>query len=332
MDSTESTVPDVTVVLPVYNGAEFVREAVASVQAQTLGSWELVVVDDGSTDASMRIVAETAGGDIRVVTLQQTNRGQSAARNAGVERARGRYLAFLDQDDRYAPDRLQRAIDFLDSRPDVGMVYMDVDLIDREGRVLVRNALSSGNPPIPPRPHPKTSLQQCLEADMFIVPGTATMRREVFAQAGGFDENLSGYEDDDLFLRVFQRARIDFIPDTGLSWRLFQESSSYSSRMDRSRLQYFRKLCSTFPDQPRLNLYWVQDVIAPRFCITYAAEIVRSRRLQDFDRVARLVSDFEELHPRPWWTGPLILVARFLPPALLRPLRNMTVVFRKWTR
>ncbi|HEU5321302.1 MAG TPA: glycosyltransferase family A protein, partial [Methylomirabilota bacterium] len=124
--------PAVSVVIPTFNCAPFVAEAVESVRAQTWADLEVVVVDDGSTDDTARVLEPyRQSGAIRY--LRQDNRGPSAARNAGIRAARGRYVAFLDADDTIPPSSIERRLRFLDAHPDVAVVFTDCYIRDRAG-------------------------------------------------------------------------------------------------------------------------------------------------------------------------------------------------------
>ena len=127
----------VTVVIPVYNGGRYLRESIDSVLAQTFHDYEIVCVDDGSTDDSPVLLQEY-GQRLRVV--RQENSGQSAARNVGVKLARGEYIAFLDQDDVWYPSKVQNQVAVLDAEPDVVLVHCNFDRIDERGRMLERGA------------------------------------------------------------------------------------------------------------------------------------------------------------------------------------------------
>ncbi len=293
--------PKISVILPVYNGEKYLAEAIDSVVAQTFSDWELVIVNDGSTDDSQRVIDRYAKTHSRLRTFYQDNSGQSSARNFGVQQSTADYVAFIDQDDRYWPTKLQKTISLLDRRPDYGMVYSDFDLIDVKGRVFTAAALTSGRPPFPPATHPKYSLLEFLRGDAFILPGAAVIRRELFLSIGGFDSRLSGYEDDDLFLRIFLRARMYFIQQALLQWRVYGSSYSYSARMDASRVIFFQKLVDTFSEVARENLYEdiVPNVIMPRICDTYVRAMVAAREMRDGDRLLRLHRNFAQVPNKP---------------------------------
>ena len=113
--AVQENAPLVSVIMPMYNSAKHVREAIESVQAQTIASWELCITDDCSTDGSADIVAKVAAEDPRVrLFRQESNQGAAAARNVSLENARGRFVAYLDADDLWAPEKLERQIEFME--------------------------------------------------------------------------------------------------------------------------------------------------------------------------------------------------------------------------
>jgi len=120
--------PIVSVVIPAYNAAAYVRQAIDSVLTQTYPDVEAVVVDDGSTDETGAIVDAIALGEPRVNVIHRSNEGRSTARNTGVEHARGEYLCFLDADDWILPDNIQRQIDVLSRLPGANLVYSEYHL------------------------------------------------------------------------------------------------------------------------------------------------------------------------------------------------------------
>ena len=163
MASNTMTTPRVSVVIPLYQTERYIREAVQSVLAQTFDDFELLVIDDGSSDRGPAIVRNFADTRIRLVTQQ--NRGLAGARNTGIRESIGAYIAFLDADDRWHPEKLARHVALLDARPDVGLTYCGSRLIDDEGKslglvqwpqrtntraedVLTRNPVGNGSAPV----------------------------------------------------------------------------------------------------------------------------------------------------------------------------------------
>lgn len=115
--SPNTDTPQITVVMPAYNAAAFLARAIQSVQVQTRGDWELIVVDDFSVDATLQIATEMAADDARIVVLHQPqNSGPAAARNRAIHAGQGRYVAFLDADDCWLPQKLERQIAFMEEK------------------------------------------------------------------------------------------------------------------------------------------------------------------------------------------------------------------------
>jgi glycosyltransferase involved in cell wall biosynthesis len=255
----------ITAVIPLYNGAEFIEGSLNSVLTQTLPPVKIVVVDDGSTDTGPDVVKLMARQHNNISLISKQNGGQSSARNLGVAQAQTPLIALLDQDDIWYPHHLEELIKpFRETRyPEIGWVYSNLDEIDRAGRMVTRCCLDQ----MPEIQHPKRSLVGCLTTDMFILPTASLINRRAFETAGGFDERLVGYEDDDLFLRMFRLGYDNvFINKALAQWRVFPDSASHSLSMGRSRMIYLRKLIDLFPPGDFRNLNYVRELIAPRFC------------------------------------------------------------------
>jgi GT2 family glycosyltransferase len=233
----------VSVIVPVYNASRangaYLVEALESIAAQDPLPHEVIVVDDGSTDGSSGIVegfiATHPQMEVRLVCKR--NGGQSSARNWGADLARGEWLAFLDQDDVWLASHLRTIAPYLTS--DVDLVYTDADMVDENGELIM--------PSIHARygfggRHPKACLDDVLYEDICVMPGVMTIRRSTFMHIGGFDERLSGCEDDDLFVRALLAGPVRYLPVPTLRWRMYAQSYGQSDRMIRSRLLYWRKL------------------------------------------------------------------------------------------
>ncbi|MGH7598337.1 MAG: glycosyltransferase [bacterium] len=189
-----------SVIIPTFNRAAFLREAIDSVLAQTEKDFELIVVDDGSTDHTRDLVAEY--GD-RIRYFFQPNAGASAARNLGIRHARGNFMAFLDSDDLWLPKKLARQMQWMAAHPDILLCYTDEIWIRRGVRVNQKMIHAKAGGQIYP-----LCLPRCI-----ISPSSVLMRRELFDAVGLFDEQLPVCEDYDLWLRVAARFEVGFIPE-----------------------------------------------------------------------------------------------------------------------
>lgn len=321
--------PLITAIIPLFNGAAFIEEAIASIVAQSLRLAEIIVVDDGSTDAGPEIVARLATTPpIRL--LRKPNGGQSSARNHGVAHAHGDLIAFLDQDDIWYPNHLAELVKphLAQHAGELGWSYSNLDEINREGGVICRGCLDALV-----TLHPKRSLLSCLARDMFILPSASLISRRAFESVGGFDERLSGYEDDDLFLRLFH-AGFDnaFLPDSLSKWRIYGTSSSYTPRMAVSRAIYAKLLIERFPNQPMTSRYYVRDAIAPRFFWGMAMELRKALLTGTKPQQATALADlaFISGHLRAGRRLPmqlLVLPALRVPPLARFIMRYRVVLF-----
>jgi glycosyltransferase involved in cell wall biosynthesis len=221
-------VPKISVVIPVYNGETYIRSALESVLDQTYSDFEVIVVDDGSTDRSREVIA---GLKRAVAYIYQENSGVAVARNHGFLHSRGQFIAFLDQDDRWYTNKLESQVAVLDQHPGIGITYSDVDMIDETGRVTdvqsLRNQASVSflrRFPEFPHPHP--------------FPSTVLMRREIFAGAGMFDPifKRNCHEDTELWFRIAKRnlGKFHFYPASLVQRRQhsLQGGSEWQSRED----------------------------------------------------------------------------------------------------
>ena len=184
--------PKVAVVIPCYNGRNFIREAIASVRAQTCQSFELLVVDDGSTDDSLAVIR---GADAKV--LEQQNAGVSSARNAGLKATTAPYVVFLDADDRLHPDALTAGLAELETDPSITMTFGANAIIDRDGHAIGRN----------PQPRARFGFWEVL-AGVTPGPSQCMFRRSSLEQAGGFNPRFHHGEDWELYLRLVQLGPI----------------------------------------------------------------------------------------------------------------------------
>ena len=200
--------PRVSVVMANYNYARYLRAAIDSVLGQTLADLELIVVDDGSTDDSRSII-ETYLGDPRMRFLPVDHLGQPRAKNAGIEQARAPLVAFLDADDIWRSDKLEKQTALFDRDPLLGVVYSRRCLIDEDGRDLPERHV---------RLHRGNVLAEMFQ-DNFVCFSSAVVRRLVFEHLGRFDPNLDLAIDFDFWLRVAGHYRFDFVDEPLVSYR-----------------------------------------------------------------------------------------------------------------
>jgi glycosyltransferase involved in cell wall biosynthesis len=200
--------------MPLYNGARWVEESIRSVLAQTLPPNEFIVVDDGSTDKGPEIVERLAAGHPLIRLMRKANGGQSAARNFAVRHSTSAFIALIDQDDRWFPNHLADLMWAVRDHkgPPLGWVYSDFDDVDEHGKLVRRGFVNHVT-------NPKRDLIRVLAEGMIIQPSATLISRAAIETVAGFDEQLCGYEDDDLFLRIF-RAGYDnlFVPYATSQW------------------------------------------------------------------------------------------------------------------
>jgi len=258
----------VSVIIPTYNRAAWVMEAVASVLAQTYRGFELVVVDDGSTDFTPRALA-SFGSAIQVLRREE-RRGVSAARNLGARTATGDWLAFLDSDDLWMPDKLARQVEYLLANPDL--------VICQTGETWIRNGVRVN----PPEACQKVagdiflpSLARCL-----VSPSAVMLHRRLFEETGGFDESLPAAEDYDLWLRISWRYPVGLVPDSLVIKRGgHADQLSRQWGLDRFRIRALRKLLEE-PGLPAEYRQAASDVLAEK-CRIYAQGCEKRGRLAE---------------------------------------------------
>lgn len=194
------SIPSVSVIIPTYNRCDFLREAVASVLAQTVPDFELLVVDDGSMDATRDVVLSF--DDPRIRYLFQTHLGVSAARNWGVASSRAELVAFLDSDDLWQPTKLEVQVSYMKEHPGISICQTE-EIWVRDGKRV--------NPCEKHEKHSGWIFRECVPL-CIVSPSAVMLRREAFYALGGFDEGLPACEDYDLWLRASLRYEIHTLP------------------------------------------------------------------------------------------------------------------------
>lgn len=211
--------PKVSIVIPVYNGEKYIKKTLSSVFNQSFKDFEVITIDDGSQDKTKKIL-KTYGKKIRYI--YQENKGTAAARNTGIKAAKGKYIAFLDQDDLWLPQKLAEQVKILDKKPKVGLVFCGSFLLN-EGRLIgffhsrlgITIAISA-----------KDIFNQLVEEN-FIPTLTVLLRKEAFDKLGLLKEDLVGTDDHEMWLRVAEYGyRFEAVRKNLAIYRIHPEAQS----------------------------------------------------------------------------------------------------------
>lgn len=205
----------ISVIIPTFNRADVLERAIKSVLCQTYKNFELIVVDDGSTDNTNRILERY---DKSIRHFSKLHGGVSSSRNFGLEKAEGSWVAFLDSDDYWLPEKLERQMEYLKKHPEILIVQTDEKWI-RNGKYVN-----------PMKKHQKYSgwiFPQCLPL-CIVSPSSVMVHQRVFNDVGVFDEELPVCEDYDLWLRIAVKYQIDLIPD-----KLIVKTGGHSDQLSR---------------------------------------------------------------------------------------------------
>ena len=237
--------PLISVIIATYNSARFIAQAIKSVLSQTYSRYEVIIIDDGSTDETKDALREFNGA---IRYLYQDNRGPSAARNAGIRLAQGEYICFLDADDLWESNKLELQLNFLEQHSDVGLVFSDEEEISAVGEphqsLLGRSKFYSDLVD----QQPLQDAFRKLLIENFILTSTVMARKACFAEAGLFDENLRVVEDRDLWLRIGAHFGIACLPRILGKKRAHEANISANSELTlRSRIQVWKKVRHRFP-------------------------------------------------------------------------------------
>jgi glycosyltransferase involved in cell wall biosynthesis len=232
--------PLVSVIMPVYNGADYIGRAIESVLTQDYRNFELIVIDDGSTDATGQVVQSS--NDERIRYFRQDNSGVSSARNSGIRRAAGRYIMPLDADDMMAPAFITKHLREFEEYPDADLVYCDVLLIDENGNPL--NVMKK--PEYKDRRH---LIRDLFRAGHPIVPFRLGIRRSVFEKIGFYDESLLVGEDYDMMRRFVKAGLKPHHLGEALHLRRVQPNSltrNYSAQKAKCHFEVVKRFSDTF--------------------------------------------------------------------------------------
>ena len=206
----------VSIILPVYNGEKFVKHSIDSVFKQTNDQWQLIVVNDGSTDSTAEIVKEF--DDPRIIYIYQENLGLSAARNSGIRNSRAEIIALLDSDDLWEPEFLEKMMGLIERHPDAAAVYCGFQYIDAKGQYM-------GVPSYKVVP-PETVYKKLICGGNWLAPCAVVFRRRLAQEVGLFDESLMAVEDADLWIRLSALHHFIGLPEVLVKYRRHDSNMS----------------------------------------------------------------------------------------------------------
>ena len=205
--------PKVSIIIPTYNQAEYLKEAIESVLNQTYKNIEIIIVDDGSTDNTLEVVASF---DNKIVYIQQRNKGASSARNTGIKEASGEYVAFLDSDDMWIKNKLEKQIEFIKNDPEIGLLGTGCYEMINMGKMIYKKIFPAKN--------------EILQKDLIkynpFIQSSVIVEKDVFNDIDLYDEKFKESEDYDLWLRIAQKYKVANLPEALVTKRYYEKGLS----------------------------------------------------------------------------------------------------------
>jgi glycosyltransferase involved in cell wall biosynthesis len=202
--------PKISVIMPVYNCAEYLKEALASLLVQTFEDFEIIAINDGSTDNSLSILEKFAKIDKRIRVISQENSGIVTVLNRGIEESKGEYIARMDADDVSFPDRFSSQVEVFTSHPDTSLVYGNFEVIDEQGQFLYRELV----PPL------NEDVQNALFVRNPIAHGSVMFRKSIIDTVGYYSDDYGPTEDLELWMRVSERGTMRGTGTPLYRWRI----------------------------------------------------------------------------------------------------------------
>jgi len=315
-------VPRVSIIVATYNQAGFIKESLESAFQQSFKDFEIVVVDDGSTDDTESVLEPYRD---RIRYFYQTNSGPASAHNLGIENSFGQLVAFLNSDDLWLPHKLEIQVRYLDQHPEVGLVHGDYVRIDAEGR-QIGSSIHTRRPP------------SLTFADLIrhntIGMSTVVVRKKWLEKVSGLDPGSNPTEDFDLWLRLAQAGcRFAYVPSVVGKWRRHSASISASRiRVHQAHIRILRKLeglCDARSAEGRRTLRMIRKKVLREkriLCMEQCREAERA----EARRLALEIIRERTVDPRSWF----VLGTVLLPPGavgILAPLRQrIGKTIRRW--
>jgi len=253
-DQYPTMTPLITVMMAVFNAADFLDSAIKSIRTQSCSDFEFLIVDDGSTDTSSQIIKRNAEEDPRIIAHQLNHSGPAHARNLALGQARGQYVAQMDADDISTPNRFETQIEYLDAHKELAIVGSQVEFIDQYGKVIDRTL---------PLASKETLNDQLRNGTGFLCHSSAMFRRSALKRSGGYRAPFAPAEDHDLYLRIADFAELANVNSYLVKYRLHMRSLSFTRTMQQGlsmatavEIAHLRRQGLAEPPLPEVSITW----------------------------------------------------------------------------
>lgn len=293
--------PEISVVIPAYNAADLLPDAIDSVLAQTYRDFEIIVVDDGSTDSTPQVMKRYTSN---VRYIRKENGGSASARNRGIQAAEGEYIALLDSDDLWLPEKLELQMEQFRSNPNLAWSYTDWYVSEVEtGRRTNRGSQTEV--------HPDGDVLCALLGRLFIPPSSEVIRRDVFDEVGYYDESdlhLTG-EDWEFTLRVAARYPVGYVGHPLVEWRRHKRNKTKNMDLDSALKSHCAIIEKTFRRNPGLPDRIYKEALADRYTSFGRMWLNREERSRARELFKQAIIH-EPTHWRAWVYGGATLLSR----------------------
>lgn len=313
--------PTISVIVPAYNAERTILETIASVQQQTFSDFELIVINDGSTDRTLELLNTIK--DPRLKIFSYPNGGVPVARNRGISHATGDFIAFLDADDLWTPDKLELQLAALQQHPDAGVVYSWAYYMDEKGE-----SVQADNPIF----FEGNVYPQLLVRDFIVSGSNCLIRRQAVESVGEFDPSLSSAEDWDYWIRLARHWPFVVVPKLQLFYRY--SSGSVSSKVEAMEENNLRVIEKGFQDAPPELQLLKNQSLANTYRFSAHLYVTRVGTAEAAKQAAKKLWIAIRLYPsilRDSWTRNLslkVLLIQLIPPKMSRYLFQITSKLR----
>lgn len=310
--------PAVSVTLCCYNSERYLEETLQSIFAQTYTDWELVIINDGSTDSTAQIIQRHLAEGRRIVYHSEANAGLGAARNKAIELSQGEFIALVDHDDLWHPEKLERQLKLVTGRPEVGVVYSETG-------VLVSN--DHTNAPSLRRTCYRGRVLMPLVLGNFIPCSSIVIRRSAIDAVGRFNPAFIQVEEYDLMIRLAERYEFDYVSEPLSTFRFHSQNLSWDgARLQSEMMTLMQRVLERNPQLPRHLGRLVMRVKRAGLSCTLGQALLLQGRIRAAHRWFGDWSSLVMALPR----GAALYVLSFLPPSTIVALIGWWYRLRKW--